>query len=330
MSVGHIQVPNPVFDKYQKEPEKLAAWCWLERTRRYSDGKQTISISRVAGRFRHSRNWARDVVNYWLLSRRTGESVDSIDDSDRDRTRTAKGQARDRQETGDAADMIAEMVMRGTAKGQDKDSKRTGKGHPTKKQETRSKKQREALAEITAFTTPEWIPRDLWEQWQRVRMGIPKAAITELSMKLAVKNLERIRNRGDDPVRVLELAAQSGWQGIDASWSSTQIPARQAPHPIEKMQIGAKKVHSASGRWRNMFALGLQVDDMAGLRDVYIEGASPTITTLAGIPDSFWKSRLAWGKIADHARETLAKCGALGEGAEIVLKIGAGEKVRTP
>lgn len=64
-----------------------------------------------------------------------------------------------------------------------------------------------------AFALPEWIPAEPWAAWLEVRRRI-KAPNTDYALNCAVKDLERIRDAGDDPQAVLDKAVARGWRGL--------------------------------------------------------------------------------------------------------------------
>lgn len=63
------------------------------------------------------------------------------------------------------------------------------------------------------FAPPEWIPEEPWKAWLEVRRRI-KAPNTDYALKLAVGDLERLRDAGDDPKAVLEKAIARGWKAF--------------------------------------------------------------------------------------------------------------------
>lgn len=76
----------------------------------------------------------------------------------------------------------------------------------------RARKKREP-AELEAFTLPDWVPADAWEEWLAVRKKI-RAPNTVGAMRLNLANLAKLRDRGQDPRAVLEQAIARGWRGL--------------------------------------------------------------------------------------------------------------------
>jgi hypothetical protein len=79
---------------------------------------------------------------------------------------------------------------------------------------TREEKRREEKKhKRTAFALPPWIPEEPWKSWLEVR-DKKKIPNTERALQLAVKDLDRLRGEGNDPVAVLEMATLKGWRGL--------------------------------------------------------------------------------------------------------------------
>jgi hypothetical protein len=71
MAQGEVRIPNDVVDALKREPLRLAAFCWLERTRDYMDNSSTITERQLAGRFKKSKHWARSTISFWVNQRGT-------------------------------------------------------------------------------------------------------------------------------------------------------------------------------------------------------------------------------------------------------------------
>jgi hypothetical protein len=70
------------------------------------------------------------------------------------------------------------------------------------------KKVRELVAPL-----PDWLPQDPWKAWLEVRRR-NKAPNTPRALTLAIKELEKLRADGQDPVAVLEQSTLRGWRGL--------------------------------------------------------------------------------------------------------------------
>lgn len=81
-------------------------------------------------------------------------------------------------------------------------------------QEPRTKNQKpnkEAAAQ--PFVLPDWIPADTWAAYCKVRTG-KKAKNEPHALGLIVKDLEKFRAAGHDPVDCLNNSIKSGWAGV--------------------------------------------------------------------------------------------------------------------
>lgn len=64
-----------------------------------------------------------------------------------------------------------------------------------------------------AFVVPEWVPREPWEAWLEIRKKV-RAKNTDYALSLALKDLEKLRNRGEDPTEVLNRAILGSWKAL--------------------------------------------------------------------------------------------------------------------
>jgi hypothetical protein len=62
-------------------------------------------------------------------------------------------------------------------------------------------------------TLPDWIPVEAWNGWLEVRQR-NKAPNTARALNLAMRDLERLKGQGHDPVAILENATVRGWRGL--------------------------------------------------------------------------------------------------------------------
>jgi hypothetical protein len=65
----------------------------------------------------------------------------------------------------------------------------------------------------SAIALPAWVPEDAWKAWLEVRPKV-KAPNTPRALALALRDLERLRDEGNDPRAVLEAAVVKGWRGL--------------------------------------------------------------------------------------------------------------------
>lgn len=64
-----------------------------------------------------------------------------------------------------------------------------------------------------AVELPDWIPVDTWNDFVEMRTTIRKP-LTSPAMKLAIKDLARLKAEGHDPKSVLEQSILRGWAGL--------------------------------------------------------------------------------------------------------------------
>ena len=73
-----------------------------------------------------------------------------------------------------------------------------------------------AIEPDPSFQLPDWIPTELWEGFKQHRIAI-KAPLTPYAAKLLVRELEKLRDSGQDAVAVIEQTIMSGkWKGFYA------------------------------------------------------------------------------------------------------------------
>ena len=77
------------------------------------------------------------------------------------------------------------------------------------------KKREEKTKAASAFELPDWIPVDLWNDYEEMRRKIRKP-MTDKARKLAVNTIERLRQEGHSPREVVEQSIFKSWQGLFA------------------------------------------------------------------------------------------------------------------
>ena len=63
------------------------------------------------------------------------------------------------------------------------------------------------------FVIPEWIPKEEFEEYKKMRQKIKKP-MTDRAIELAVKKLDTLKSEGYDPQQVLEQSILNSWQGL--------------------------------------------------------------------------------------------------------------------
>jgi len=85
-----------------------------------------------------------------------------------------------------------------------------------------------ALAEV--FSLPEWIPGETWDAFLEVRKK-KKAPNTSHALGLIVKDLEKIRDTGFNPLDSLNESIKRGWTGVFEPKSNKPRMSLEYPQP---------------------------------------------------------------------------------------------------
>ena len=64
------------------------------------------------------------------------------------------------------------------------------------------------------FVLPDWVEKEVWDDFVKMRARIKNSPLTEYGKKLLVSDLEKLKNQGNDPVRVIEESIKHGWKGF--------------------------------------------------------------------------------------------------------------------
>lgn len=91
---------------------------------------------------------------------------------------------------------------------------------------------KDTRADATGFVLPDWIPVDTWAAFMETRKA-KKAKSTDYALSLIVKDLERFKAAGHDPVAVLNNSIKAGWSDVyePKAPASAMTPARRTPAP---------------------------------------------------------------------------------------------------
>jgi hypothetical protein len=73
-----------------------------------------------------------------------------------------------------------------------------------------------------AIALPAWVPEDAWKAWLEVRPKV-KAPNTPRALSLALRDLEKLKESGNDPRAVLEAATMKGWRGLFPLKAENQV-----------------------------------------------------------------------------------------------------------
>jgi phage replication O-like protein O len=64
------------------------------------------------------------------------------------------------------------------------------------------------------FVLPDWVNKEVWNQFVEMRKKIPKSPLTEYGKKLLIAELERFKNEGEDTNRIIENSIRNSWKGL--------------------------------------------------------------------------------------------------------------------
>lgn len=62
MPDGYIRIPNSIVDRYEWEPDKIAAWVWIMRNRNYETGMPTCTVRKLSEKYGWSRGKSHDFL----------------------------------------------------------------------------------------------------------------------------------------------------------------------------------------------------------------------------------------------------------------------------
>ena len=77
----------------------------------------------------------------------------------------------------------------------------------------REEKKKQKTNGASAFAVPEWIPEDAWDAFEEMRKK-KRNPLTDRARQLAVAELQRLRDDGNDPRAVIEKSVLKGWQSF--------------------------------------------------------------------------------------------------------------------
>lgn len=84
-------------------------------------------------------------------------------------------------------------------------------------------------ASAPVFELPGWVPADTWAAFMETRKA-KKAKSTDYALSLIVKDLERFKAEGHDPVAILNNSIKAGWSDVYPPKvpASARTPARRS------------------------------------------------------------------------------------------------------
>lgn len=90
---------------------------------------------------------------------------------------------------------------------------------------------------------PDWLPEELWGEWLQHRAE-KKSPVTPTSARMLFKKLEGAKDKGHDPVSLVETAIARGWLGIvipDDSPSKSSAGGRRPQNSAQANQQAADR-----------------------------------------------------------------------------------------
>lgn len=62
---------------------------------------------------------------------------------------------------------------------------------------------------------PSWLPLETWKLYQEHRLAL-RAKLTDVGVRFCLRELDKLRKKGNDPTKVIERSIQNGWRGLFA------------------------------------------------------------------------------------------------------------------
>lgn len=168
-------------------------------------GVTKVTLEECLFGYQANASFVSSVVDvHWLCETDEGISVvkfdEHISESAKTRAQTAKRVAKSKANAKSNAEGNAE-----------------GNGESVTKTVPREEKRREEKKEdkdaVPAFVLPDWIPSETWAAYCKVRTA-KKAKNEPHALGLIVKDLEKFKAAGHDPIEILNNSIKSGWAGV--------------------------------------------------------------------------------------------------------------------
>ncbi len=107
------------------------------------------------------------------------------------------------------------------------------------------------------FVLPNWIPCEVWDAFLIVRKR-RRAASTHFAHRLVVKELEKLRDEGHDPVEVIEQSIRSGWTDVFPLRSKNVNGTHDRPRPSANSLSGPELAKAQAAERERVLALAAQ------------------------------------------------------------------------
>lgn len=223
-------------------------WRWFDNNTVDGNaaGVTSLTLNECLFGYSNATNFVTAVVDAsWLLEDQEGISVvkfdEHISESAKTRAQTAKRVAKSKANKESNAEGNGASVTQSVTKTVPREEKR------------REEKKETNTAPAGAFDLPSWIPSDTWAAYCKVRTG-KKAKNEPHALGLIVKDLERFRSAGHDPVEVLNSSIKSGWAGVfePKTKPGAQPIATTSHDPDSRSAIEAEGVAKGIGPWNEI------------------------------------------------------------------------------
>jgi|TARA_R110000787_G_scaffold49454_4_gene118583 hypothetical protein len=66
---------------------------------------------------------------------------------------------------------------------------------------------------MSSIELPDWLEREAWHDFVKFRTMVKKP-MTERAKQRAINKLEKLREQGEDPAKVLDQSVDAGWTDL--------------------------------------------------------------------------------------------------------------------
>lgn len=103
-------------------------------------------------------------------------------------------------------------------------------------------------SELNAQALPAWIPGDAWDSFVEMRRKL-RAPLTKKAEEIAVSELKKLRDEGNDPRAVLEQSTMKSWRGLFPVKHETRNAAVVNADEVAQREIVARKPSESRERF---------------------------------------------------------------------------------
>lgn len=223
-----------------KQPVERVVWVWgaiLESAAEIDDnGRFDLDAAEVAYFLRADEADICAIFDALADAARVVDGVvvnwgDRQFSSDRSKERQAAYRERQREKNrnGDSDKAIGDVTV--TSLSQPRDGEVTAQETETETETYIPPKPPKGGKRKSDFELPDWVPAEPWAAFVEMRKAI-KHPLTPNSMKLAVAELDRLRQAGNDPAAVLNQSALKSYRGLFEVKGGPPPPKSFEPEPL--------------------------------------------------------------------------------------------------